>query len=106
MSDEINNTTESSIWDEVDETPKAEAEPEVVAPEAEPEATAEAEVAEATVETEAPEEPEECRGGAGGSGVDGPSIGAIGAMRRSPKQAEAGFPLPVSCPRGRRGSRG
>ena len=60
MSDEIKNTSESSIWDEVDETPKAEpevAEQEAPAPEAE--ATAEAEVAEATVETEALEEAEE-----------------------------------------------
>ena len=62
MSDEIKNTSESSIWDEVDETPKAEAEPEVAeqeAPAPEAEATAEAEEAEATVETEAPEEAEE-----------------------------------------------
>ncbi|MCR4686779.1 MAG: class B sortase [Lachnospiraceae bacterium] len=71
MSDEINNTTESSIWDEVDETPKAEAEvaeQEAPAPEtpadaevsdAEPEAPAPETEAEATVETEAPEEAEE-----------------------------------------------
>ncbi len=60
MSDEIKNTSESSIWDEVDETPKAEAEvAEQEAPAPEAEAIVEAEVAEATVEAEAPEEAEE-----------------------------------------------
>ena len=62
MSDEIKNTSESSIWDEVDETPKAEAEAEVAeqeAPAPEAEATVEAEMAEATAETEALEEAEE-----------------------------------------------
>ena len=58
MSDEIKNITKSSIWDEVDETPKAEAEvAEQEAPAPEAEATVEAEVAEAEVSDAEPEAP-------------------------------------------------